>query len=55
MTEKDAVKCGGSADERHWYVPVNAYFDAGESHTLLSIVMSCIADPRGAPQGTVHG
>ncbi len=25
MTEKDAVKCQGFADERHWYVPVKAF------------------------------
>ncbi len=26
MTEKDAVKCAGMADERHWYLAVNAVF-----------------------------
>ena len=24
MTEKDAVKCAGFADERHWYLTVDA-------------------------------
>jgi tetraacyldisaccharide 4'-kinase len=53
MTEKDAVKCAGAADERHWYVPVNACFDTGESHTLLEVVMHRIAkSPR---RGTLDG
>jgi tetraacyldisaccharide 4'-kinase len=26
MTEKDAVKCNGMADQRHWYLAVNAVF-----------------------------
>ena len=55
MTEKDAVKCAGAADERHWYVPVNTCFDAGESHTLLNIVMHRISDREPSPRGTVHG
>lgn len=28
MTEKDAVKCEGFADERHWYLPVHAWCDS---------------------------
>ena len=43
MTEKDAVKCAGLTDRRHWYVPVNAQFDGGESTTLLGIVMQSLA------------
>src|SRR5258708_13157422 len=35
MTEKDAVKCAGIAGPHHWYVPVSATFDAGESNLLL--------------------
>ncbi len=27
MTEKDAVKCADIADERHWYLPVDAVLD----------------------------
>jgi tetraacyldisaccharide 4'-kinase len=55
MTEKDAVKCAGAADERHWYVPVNACFEANESHTLLNVVMHRIAN-RGSPRrGTLDG
>jgi tetraacyldisaccharide 4'-kinase len=56
MTEKDAVKCVGSAaDERHWYVPVTACFEASESHTLLNVVMHRIAN-RGSPRrGTLDG
>jgi len=55
MTEKDAVKCAVTADERHWYVPVNACFEASESHTLLNVVMHRIAN-RGSPRrGTLDG
>jgi tetraacyldisaccharide 4'-kinase len=38
MTEKDAVKCAGLAGAKHWYVPVTACFDSGESKFLLEIV-----------------
>jgi tetraacyldisaccharide 4'-kinase len=38
MTEKDAVKCLGVAGPNHWYVPVTASFDGGESKMLLDIV-----------------
>jgi tetraacyldisaccharide 4'-kinase len=54
MTEKDAVKCRHAADERHWYVPVSAYFEGSESTTLLDIVTDRIAE-RGKPRGTVDG
>jgi tetraacyldisaccharide 4'-kinase len=52
MTEKDAVKCRHAADERHWYVPVSAYLEGGESTTLLDIVIERIGSP---PRGTVDG
>jgi len=55
MTEKDAVKCKGLADERHWYVPVSAYFDAGESTTLLDIVTQRIAMREQPSRGVNHG
>jgi tetraacyldisaccharide 4'-kinase len=42
MTEKDAVKCAGVTDRRHWYVPVSAQFVGGESTTLLGIVMASL-------------
>ena len=42
MTEKDAVKCAGMAGMQHWYVPVSARFDAGESKLLLDIVTQAI-------------
>ena len=38
MTEKDAVKCAGFAGAQHWYVPVTASFEGGESKLLLDIV-----------------
>ena len=55
MTEKDAVKCAGLADQRHWYVPVSACFDGGESTTLLDIVTQSIAKRRQSPPGALHG
>jgi tetraacyldisaccharide 4'-kinase len=42
MTEKDAVKCAGIAGPHHWYVPVSASFDGGESNVLLDIVTQAI-------------
>jgi tetraacyldisaccharide 4'-kinase len=49
MTEKDAVKCAGIADARHWYVPVDAGFSPTDAARLLDIVMNCIAGfERGA-------
>jgi tetraacyldisaccharide 4'-kinase len=43
MTEKDAVKCQRIAGPHHWYVPVTASFDGGESGVLLDIVTGAIA------------
>jgi len=43
MTEKDAVKCRRIAGPHHWYVPVTASFDGGESSVLLDIVTQAIA------------
>jgi tetraacyldisaccharide 4'-kinase len=43
MTEKDAVKCQRIAGPHHWYVPVTACFDGGESNLLLDIVTQAIA------------
>jgi tetraacyldisaccharide 4'-kinase len=42
MTEKDAVKCAAMAGPQHWYVPVSAGFDAGESNALLNIVTQSV-------------
>ncbi len=49
MTEKDAVKCAGEGDERHWYVPVGARFDPQEAGALLAIVARRLAG-RVPPQ-----
>ena len=43
MTEKDAVKCAAFAGPQHWYVPVTANFDGGESKVLLDIVTRAMA------------
>jgi tetraacyldisaccharide 4'-kinase len=55
MTEKDAVKCVGAADARHWYVPVTACFEASESLTLLNVVMNRIADRASPRRGNLDG
>jgi tetraacyldisaccharide 4'-kinase len=39
MTEKDAVKCGRLADDRHWYVPIAAGFEPAAREALLEIVL----------------
>jgi tetraacyldisaccharide 4'-kinase len=51
MTEKDAVKCTRFGGARHWYVPVTACFDGGESKTLLDIVTMRIAKRELSSQG----
>jgi tetraacyldisaccharide 4'-kinase len=38
MTEKDAVKCESFADQRHWFVPVDADFDAAGGRLLRGLV-----------------
>jgi tetraacyldisaccharide 4'-kinase len=38
MTEKDAVKCRRYADDRHWYVPVEAELDKQFGPRLLAIL-----------------
>jgi tetraacyldisaccharide 4'-kinase len=38
MTEKDAVKCARLADQRHWFVPIDAGIDAADATALLAIV-----------------
>ncbi len=44
MTEKDAVKCEGMAGPCHWYVPVTATFDSGETGVLLGVVTQALAN-----------
>ncbi len=39
MTEKDAVKCAQLADDRHWYVPIDARFEPRAQDALLEIVL----------------
>lgn len=39
MTEKDAVKCESFADQRHWFVPVDAVFDEEDGRALLDLVL----------------
>lgn len=38
MTEKDAVKCGGFAQARHWYLPVDAELPEAFSEQLLKLL-----------------
>ena len=39
MTEKDAVKCERFADQRHWFVPVEAVLGERERRALLDLVL----------------
>jgi tetraacyldisaccharide 4'-kinase len=55
MTEKDAVKCAAFAGERHWYVPVTATFEVGESHALMNIVLDRIVSGDRSSQGHRNG
>jgi tetraacyldisaccharide 4'-kinase len=38
MTEKDAVKCIGFADERHWYLPVQAEMSKGVEIKIVELL-----------------
>lgn len=40
MTEKDAIKCHGFAQEHWWYVPVNAHFPKLEERLLIQRIES---------------
>jgi tetraacyldisaccharide 4'-kinase len=39
MTEKDAVKCERFADQRHWFVPVEAVLGEEEKEAVLGLVL----------------
>lgn len=41
MTEKDAVKCTQFADQRHWFLPVNAELEQNFTNNLLSRITDC--------------
>jgi tetraacyldisaccharide 4'-kinase len=49
MTEKDAVKCAGFADNHHWFVPVEAVFDAADEARLMQC-LSALPDKGELPQ-----
>lgn len=53
MTEKDAVKCARIARAQHWYVPVDAGFEARDAQTLVGIVVDAIG--RRAVRAAMHG
>lgn len=55
MTEKDAVKCSGFSGTQHWYVPVNACFESGDSIRLLDVVMQKIRRGGAATRGIGDG
>jgi tetraacyldisaccharide 4'-kinase len=54
MTEKDAVKCASLADERHWFVPVEAAIPATDAAALMAIVVRRIGDHQPG-EVEVHG
>ena len=53
MTEKDAVKCARIARAQHWYVPVDAAFEARDAQSLVGIVVDAIG--RRAVRAAMHG
>ncbi len=55
MTEKDAVKCTGLADDRHWYVPVDAGFGEADAKALVGIIIGRIAAQHRRDGGVQHG
>ncbi len=46
MTEKDAVKCQQFADERHWYLSVDAKVSAGFGEAVLAKLLDCHASHK---------
>lgn len=46
MTEKDAVKCAGLADVRHWYVPVAAQFSVSDGAALMGVVNHAVRNAQ---------
>ena len=42
MTEKDAVKCRGFAQDNWWYLPVNAQLPAADTEALLNLIAAKI-------------
>jgi tetraacyldisaccharide 4'-kinase len=41
MTEKDAVKCAKFADERYWFLPVEAEMDLAFGAKILELLREC--------------
>ena len=48
MTEKDAVKVGGSAADRFWFVPVDLQVDATVAAPWLEQIESRMKDKRNS-------
>ena len=46
MTEKDAVKCAGIVDRRHWYVPVQAVLSDADADQLLRLADQAVKARR---------
>ena len=46
MTEKDAVKCAGIVDRRHWYVPVQAVLSDADADQLLRLADQAVEARR---------
>ncbi len=46
MTEKDAVKCERFADQRHWFVPVEAVLADADARSLLELILRRVGGRR---------
>lgn len=44
MTEKDAVKCGAIADERHWAVPLEVSLNDADTKTVMALVERTVSN-----------
>jgi tetraacyldisaccharide 4'-kinase len=45
MTQKDAVKCRGLADRRHWAVRMDVEMSASDAARVAAVVARCIGVP----------
>jgi len=50
MTEKDAVKCGAIASDRHWYLPVDLELLDDDSKNWLDMLIARISAKPGSAQ-----
>jgi tetraacyldisaccharide 4'-kinase len=55
MTEKDAVKCRGIADERHWAVPLELHLSPPDEKQLNQLLDRVLKKPEAKAKGKGSG